>query len=83
MAQRLEPRRIGFDTEGFMQDLRRVCANQGKTLTEVAQETGINYSTLSYMTTRARVPDGVHLAALCAWSGLDAGHYSRYVEDLI
>lgn len=82
MAARIEPRRIGFDIEGFVEDLQRVCFNRGVSLTRMAREIGVNDSAISYMKTRKSVPDGINLAALCAWSGLNAGLYSKYIEDL-
>lgn len=82
MAARIEPRRIGFDIDGFMEDLQRVCRNRGVSLTKMARTIGVNNSTISYMKTKKHIPDGIHLAALCAWSGLDASLYSMYIEDL-
>lgn len=82
MPQRKEPRRIGFDTKKFENDLRRVCAQRRISIARMALEVGVNNSTLSYMFSQGCVPDGINLAALSKWSGLNIGDYSVNLETL-
>lgn len=82
MAKRKEPRRIAFDVKKFENDLRRVCAERQITVARMALEIGVNNSSLSYMFSQRSVPDGVNLAALAKWSGLNIGDYSINLEAL-
>jgi len=69
-----------FDAEGFYEALDS--ARQAKKLNwkQVAAESGVSASTLTRMAQGKR-PDIDGLAALCAWSGLDADDYVRSSDD--
>ena len=75
MPRVVSTRTIAFDLERFDKDLRNIAHDRWKTLAQVARETGVDVSTIHKLALGC-VPDGVSLAALCAWSGLDAGKYS-------
>jgi transcriptional regulator with XRE-family HTH domain len=68
-----------FDTGAFYEALDSV--RQAKTLNwkQVAAESGVSASTLTRMAQGKR-PDVDGLAALVAWSGLDADDYVRSTE---
>ncbi len=68
-----------FDAGAFYEALD--AARQAKNLTwkQVAGESGVSASTLTRMAQGKR-PDVDGLAALAAWSGLDADDYVRSVE---
>jgi len=69
-----------FDAEAFYDALDS--ARQAKKLNwkQVAAESGVSASTLTRMAQGKR-PDIDGLAALCAWSGLDADDYVRTPGD--
>ena len=68
-----------FDASAFYEALDG--ARQAKKLTwkQVAAESGVSASTLTRMAQGKR-PDVDGLAALAAWSGLDADDYVRSIE---
>lgn len=68
-----------FDTEEFMKRLRRVAVVRGKTMKEVAAETGVSETTLSRMSNGRRVCDAASLAALSAWAGINPARFSGWV----
>jgi transcriptional regulator with XRE-family HTH domain len=68
-----------FDTEAFMERLRRAADARGKTMKEVAAETGVSETTLSRMKTGGRVCDAASLAALSAWAGINPARFSGWV----
>lgn len=68
-----------FDTTGFMQKLHRAAAARGKTMKEVAAETGVSETTLSRMSSGRRVCDAASMAALSAWAGINPARFSGLV----
>ena len=68
-----------FDTEAFMRRLANTAARRGKTMKEVASETGVSETTLSRMSTGKRVCDAASLAALSAWAGINPARFSGWV----
>lgn len=74
------PRRGWFDADAFYHALD--AARQAKKLNwkQVAGESGVSASTLTRMA-QGRRPDVDGLAALAAWSGLDADDYVRTDDD--
>lgn len=68
-----------FDTEAFMKKLHRSAAVRGKTMKEVAAETGVSETTLSRMSSGRRVCDASSLAALSAWAGINPARFSGWV----
>ena len=68
-----------FDTEAFMKKLHRAAAARGKTMKEVAAETGVSETTLSRMSTGRRVCDAASMAALSAWAGINPAKFSGLV----
>lgn len=68
-----------FDTEAFMKKLRRAAAARGKSMKEVAAETGVSESTLSRMNGGKRLCDAASMAALCAWAGINPARFSGLV----
>lgn len=80
LVDRQEDRRMpSFDTEAFMKKLHRAAAARGKTMKEVAAETGVSQTTLSRMSTGRRVCDAASLAALSAWAGINPAKFSGWV----
>ena len=71
-----------FDTEAFMKKLRRAADARGKTMKEVAAETGVSETTLSRMNTGRRVCDAASLAALSAWAGINPARFSGWVRPI-
>jgi transcriptional regulator with XRE-family HTH domain len=69
-----------FDTEAFMRTLRRAAVRRGKTMKEVAAETGVSETTLSRMVSGKRVCDAASLAALAAWAGINPARFSGLVR---
>ena len=67
-----------FDTEAFMKKLRRAAAMRGKTMKELAAETGVSETTLSRMNSGRRVCDAASLAALSAWAGINPARFSGW-----
>lgn len=63
-----------FDADGFWAGLSRCVAARGVTWRAVSKATGVSSSTLSRMKTGRR-PDAASLAALSAWSGLNAAQF--------
>lgn len=68
-----------FDTEAFMKKLRRAADARGKTMKEVAAETGVSETTLSRMSGGKRVCDAASMAALSAWAGINPARFSGLV----
>ena len=68
-----------FDTEAFMKKLRRAADARGKTMKEVAAETGVSETTLSRMSGGKRVCDAASMAALSAWAGINPAKFSGLV----
>jgi hypothetical protein len=69
-------RRLAFDTKRFHADLIAIVKQRGLSEHKFSFEVGVNNATLSHMRTRGSVPDGVNLAALAKWSGLNPADYS-------
>ncbi len=65
-----------FDAEAFYEALDAVRQARRRNWKQVAAESGVSASTLTRMAQGKR-PDVDGLAALCAWSGLDADNYVR------
>ncbi|MGQ4479371.1 helix-turn-helix domain-containing protein [Streptomyces sp. SAS_276] len=65
-----------FDAEGFYAALDAARLAQGLNWKQVAAGSGVSASTLTRMAQGKR-PDVDGLAALCAWSGLDADDFVR------
>lgn len=65
-----------FDSDGFYSALDAVRRARELNWKQVAAESGVSASTLTRMAQGAR-PDVDGLAALVAWSGLDADNYVR------
>lgn len=70
------PRVMGFESERFYADLKRIASIKGMSMENVAHMVGMDGASLARMRTRGAVPDGINLAALCKWSGLHAADYS-------
>jgi transcriptional regulator with XRE-family HTH domain len=68
-----------FDTATFMATLQRAAKRRGKTMKEVAAETGVSETTLSRMSTGRRVCDAASMAALSAWAGINPARFSGLV----
>lgn len=69
-----------FDAAGFYEALEATRQARNVTWKQVAGESGVAASTLTRMAQGKR-PDIDGLAALCAWSGLDADDYVRAEGD--
>jgi len=69
-----------FDATGFYTALDATRQARKLNWKQVAGESGVSASTLTRMAQGKR-PDVDGLAALCAWSGLDADDYVRSVEQ--
>lgn len=69
-----------FDSEAFYAALDAVRQARHLNWKQVAAESGVAASTLTRMAQGKR-PDVDGLAALCAWSGLDADEYVRSNEE--
>lgn len=65
-----------FEGDAFMTALDSTRAARGMTWKDVAGESGVSASTLTRMA-QGKHPDVDGLAALLAWSGLDAGKFLR------
>ena len=70
------PKKGWFDTEGFYAALDAARQARGHNWKQVAAGSGVSASTLTRMAQGKR-PDVNGLAALCAWSGLDADDFVR------
>jgi transcriptional regulator with XRE-family HTH domain len=68
-----------FDAGAFYEALDGVRQAKALTWKQIAAESGVSASTLTRMAQGKR-PDVDGLAALVAWSGLDADDYVRSVE---
>lgn len=68
-----------FDTDAFVAALNRAAEARGKTMKEVAAETGVSETTLSRMKTGRRVCDAASLAALSMWAGINPARFSGWV----
>lgn len=69
-----------FDSDGFYSALDGVRRARSLTWKKVAEESGVAASTLTRMAQGKR-PDVDGLAALCAWSGLNADNFVRLDHD--
>jgi DNA-binding Xre family transcriptional regulator len=69
-----------FDAEGFYAALDAARLARGLNWKQVAAGSGVSASTLTRMAQGKR-PDVDGLAALCAWSGLDADDFVRSEDD--
>lgn len=69
-------RGVSFDSAGFYDAIDAHRQAQKKTWRKVASDTGISASTFTRMA-QGRRPDVNSLAALCAWSGLQAEDFVR------
>ena len=77
MAKRKEERRLSFDSWGLLMALKKVAKERGVSINQMCEESGVNSSTISYMSSaKKQVPDGRNLAALVKWSGVDIGRFS-------
>ena len=74
-------RRRGFDVQGFLEDLYAVLRQRGYSVLRMAQEAGVSNTTFTHMAAHSTVPDGITLAAVCKWAGLDAAKYSIDLEQ--
>ena len=79
MAARTD-RKVWFDVEAFHAALDGVRRAKEMNWKEVASATGVSASTLTRMAQGKR-PDVDGLAALAAWSGLDADQFVRSEGD--
>lgn len=70
------PKKGYFDAEAFYAALNVTREQRGLRWKDVAEQSGIAASTLTRMAQGKR-PDVDSLAALAAWSGLDAGDFVR------
>lgn len=68
-----------FDTEAFMKKLHGCAERRGKTMKDVAAETGVSETTLSRMSGGKRVCDAASLAALSMWAGINPARFSGWV----
>jgi hypothetical protein len=69
-----------FDAEGFYSALDAARLARALNWKQVAEGSGVSASTLTRMAQGKR-PDVDGLAALCAWSGLDADDFVRLHDD--
>jgi transcriptional regulator with XRE-family HTH domain len=69
--------RGNFDAEAFHAALNSQRDARGMTWKQVADETGVNASTLARMA-QGKCPDANGLAALLTWSGLQAEKFIRH-----
>ncbi|MFD3500460.1 helix-turn-helix domain-containing protein [Streptomyces sp. NPDC058678] len=69
-----------FDAEGFYAALDAARVARGLNWKQVAAGSGVSASTLTRMAQGKR-PDVDGLAALCAWSGLDADDFVRSEDE--
>ena len=69
-----------FDADAFYAALDGVRSSRKLNWKQVAAESGVSASTLTRMA-QGRRPDVDGLAALVAWSGLDADNYLRSTDD--
>jgi transcriptional regulator with XRE-family HTH domain len=69
-----------FDSDGFHAALDGVRRDRNLNWKKVAAQSGVAASTLTRMAQGKR-PDVDGLAALCAWSGLDADDFVRSDEE--
>lgn len=69
-----------FDSEGFYAALDAERLARGLNWKQVAAGSGVSASTLTRMAQGKR-PDVDGLAALCAWSGLDADDFVRVHDE--
>lgn len=69
-----------FDAEGFYAALDAARLARGLNWKQVAAGSGVSASTLTRMAQGKR-PDVDGLAALCAWSGLDADDFVRIHDE--
>lgn len=74
------PKKGWFDAEAFYAALNAVRASREKNWKQVAGESGVSASTLTRMAQGKR-PDVDSLAALVAWSGLDADDFVRSEDE--
>jgi transcriptional regulator with XRE-family HTH domain len=76
MSERKAGKKGWFDSDGFYSALDAARQARGLNWKQVAAGSGVSASTLTRMAQGAR-PDVDSLAALAAWSGLDADDYIR------
>lgn len=76
MPERKTGKKGWFDSDGFYLALDAARQARGLNWKQVAAGSGVSASTLTRMAQGAR-PDVDSLAALAAWSGLDADDYIR------
>lgn len=69
-------RTIDFDVAGFARAIEAVVRQRGTTFVALAYESGVHEDTVYKMRCMHRVPDGVGLAALGKWSGIDPSRFS-------
>lgn len=69
-----------FDAEAFYEALDAARQAKRQNWKQVAADSGVSASTLTRMAQGKR-PDVDGLAALCAWSGLDADKFVRSRDD--
>lgn len=78
--QARKPRRFAFDSAGLHAEIKRVAQERGLSMWQVHIETGVDSATLSRMRSKGEVPDGINLASLARWSGIDVGAFSIDLE---
>jgi transcriptional regulator with XRE-family HTH domain len=74
------PKKGWFDADAFYSALDSVRQSRRLNWKQVAAESGVSASTLTRMA-QGRRPDVDGLAALVAWSGLDADDYVRSEDE--
>lgn len=79
MPERKAGKKGWFDSDGFYSALDAARRSRELNWKQVAAQSGVSASTLTRMAQGAR-PDVDSLAALAAWSGLDADDYIRSDE---
>jgi len=75
MSNPNRPRIIGFNSDRFVTDLMRLARERGMAYTHIARHVGFDTAILSRFR-RGSIPDGITLAAICKWGGLNAADYS-------
>jgi hypothetical protein len=77
LSKRIDPKcRLSFDAQRVYADLEAIVKSRGLSMLRFSYEVGVHATTLSRMKNNGMGLDGVNLAALCKWSGLNAADYS-------
>jgi transcriptional regulator with XRE-family HTH domain len=75
IAPRKTAKLAEFDRSAFVAALDSTRSAKGVTWKQVSDESGVSASTLTRIVQGGKLPDVSGLAALLAWSGLDASNY--------